>query len=65
MNFKITNHAEFKKFGGGKITCLNVTKYNCAATLKANYTQCSFANIISLAHFPHTAVLIEYDDTPK
>ncbi len=46
---------------GGKMTPINITRDGCAATITSVYgAHMGAANILSLAHYPMTALLIEY-----
>ena len=42
-------------------TTRNITTDGCASTILAHYAQTGPANMISLAHYPNTAVLVEHD----
>lgn len=57
----ITNVAKYKVIGGGKITPINVTKDECVAAITTRYGAVCYSNLISLAHYPMTSVLIEYE----
>ena len=46
---------------GGQIYPVNITVDGCASTIVAHYAQTGPANMISLAHYPNTAVLFEYE----
>lgn len=46
---------------GGVISGVNVTRGMHAATITAQYMAVSYANILTLAHYPMTAVLYEYE----
>lgn len=49
--------------GGGKIlTPANTTADGTCATLTTRYEAIGPTNILSLAHFPMTVILIEYDN---
>lgn len=48
-------------WGGGQIRLINVTQDLCAATLTTRYDAVGPTNIITLAHYPMTVVLIEHD----
>lgn len=61
MNFKITNVGKPKRIRGGQIYPVNITTDGCASTILAHYAQTGPANMISLAHYPNTAVLVEHD----
>lgn len=61
MNFSLTVSARSKPIRGGQITPVNVTLDGVAATITTRYKILNHANIITLAHYPKTVVLIEYD----
>ena len=46
---------------GGQIRPVNVTTDGCAATLTTRYDAVGPTNILTLAHFPMTVALIEYE----
>jgi hypothetical protein len=46
---------------GGQIRPINVTGDLCAATLTTRYDAVGPTNITTLAHYPMTVVLIEYE----
>lgn len=62
MTYKVTNIVGPKPTRGGQIRAINTTADGCAATLTTRYDAVGPTNIISLAHYPMTVVLIEYDD---
>ena len=47
--------------GGGQIRPVNTTGDLCAATLTTRYDAVGPTNITTLAHYPMTVVLIEYE----
>ena len=47
--------------GGGQIRPINVTGDLCAATLTTRYDAVGPTNITTLAHYPMTVILIEYE----
>lgn len=57
----VTNVAKSRLFGGGKITPINVTRDECAAAITTRYGAICYSNLISLAHYPMTSVLIEHE----
>lgn len=57
----ITNVAKYKAIGGGKITPINVTRDECVAAITTRYGAVCYSNLISLAHYPMTSVLIEHE----
>ena len=62
MIFKVTNVAQAKRtIWGGQITPINTTGDQCAATLTTRYDAVGPTNITTLAHYPMTVVLIEYE----
>ena len=62
MNFRVTNVAQPKRTSrGGQIRPINVTGDLCAATLTTRYDAVGPTNITTLAHYPMTVVLIEYE----
>ena len=62
MTYKVTNVTGSTPTRGGQIRAINVTGDGCAATLTTRYDAVGPTNIISLAHYPMTVALIEYDD---
>lgn len=62
MNFRVTNVAQPKRtIWGGQIRAVNTTEGECAATLTTRYDAVGPTNITTLAHYPMTVVLIEYE----
>ena len=62
MTFKITRVAPPHRMnGGGYRRAVNVTDGLCAATLTTRYEAIGPTNIISLAHYPMTVVLYEFE----
>lgn len=61
MRFKTTNVGVTKPIRGGQIRPINVTQDLCAATLTTRYDAVGPTNIVTLAHYPMTVVLIEHD----
>jgi hypothetical protein len=61
MIFRVTNVGKPKQIRGGQIYPVNITVDGCASTIVAHYAQTGPANMISLAHYPNTAVLFEHD----
>lgn len=47
--------------GGGYQQAVNVTDGECAATLTTRYESTGPTNILTLAHYPMTVVLYEYE----
>lgn len=46
---------------GGKWQAVNVTNGGCVATLTTRYENIGPTNILTLAHYPMTVVLYEYE----
>ena len=46
---------------GGYLIPVNVTADGCAATLTTRYDAVGPTNIITLAHYPMTVILMEYE----
>lgn len=61
MMCKMTNIGAFRVTGGGQIAPINVTADGCAATLTTRYDAVGTTNILTLAHYPMTVVLVEHD----
>lgn len=63
MKLKLTQAAQpFPlSMGGGKRQAVNVTNGGCAATLTTRYENIGPTNILTLAHYPMTVVLYEYE----
>lgn len=62
MKFKLTQAAQpFPLSMGGKRQAVNVTNGGCAATLTTRYENIGPTNILTLAHYPMTVVLYEYE----
>lgn len=62
MKFKLTQAAQpFPLSRGGKRQAVNVTNGECAATLTTRYENIGPTNILTLAHYPMTVVLYEYE----
>lgn len=62
MKFKLTQAARpFPLSRGGKRQAVNVTNGGCAATLTTRYENIGPTNILTLAHYPMTVVLYEYE----
>lgn len=62
MQFKITKVAmPFPLNRGGYRQCVNVTEGECCATITTRYEAICASNILTLAHYPMTVVLYEYD----
>ena len=60
-NANDTNDNRAEVIPWGVISGVNVTKGMCAATLTAQYGTVTFTNILTMAHYPMTAVLYEYE----
>lgn len=63
MNFRITRTAKPRplKTGGGNWQAINVTEGECAPTITTRYGAIGFQNIITVAHYPMTAVQYEFE----
>lgn len=62
MQCKLTRAARpFPAHRGGKRQAVNVTDGECAATLTTRYENIGPTNILTLAHYPMTVVLYEYE----
>jgi hypothetical protein len=61
MECKLTHVApSFRLNGGGSGQMVNVTDGCCAATITTRYEAIGPINILTLAHFPRTGVIVEY-----
>ena len=54
-------HALTCSVGGGSRQAVNVTDGGCAATITTRYENIGPTNILTLAHYPMTVVLYEYE----
>lgn len=61
MELKITKTAKEKPVGGGYLIPINVTRDECCATLTTRYEAIGISNIITLAHFPMTTILVKHE----
>ena len=61
MNFNITNIGQKRRSRGGYCQPVNVTADGCAATITTRYDAVGPTNILTLAHYPMTVILIEYE----
>lgn len=62
MKLKLTQAAKpFPLSRGGEGQVVNVTNGGCAATLTTRYENIGPTNILTLAHYPMTVVLYEYE----
>lgn len=62
MQFKLTRVASPHLVSrGGKRQAVNVTDGECAATITTRYENIGPTNILTLAHYPMTVVLYEFD----
>lgn len=62
INFKTTKTTPPRQLNrGGQMMAVNVTNDNACATITTRYNQMCATNIITLAHYPMTAVLYQYD----
>ncbi len=60
-----TSQAEPRQSGDKRLIPVNVCRGGTAATITTRYGSMDTTNILTLAHYPMTAVLIEYGDTIK
>lgn len=63
MNFRLTKVASARTLnrGGGKMRPVNVTDGECAATITTRYERIGPTNILTLAHYPMTVVMYEFE----
>ena len=61
MELKITNKAKGKSVANGNAIPINVTKDKCCVTLNTRYEAIGMSNIITLAHFPMTTILVKHE----
>lgn len=61
MKYRTTKIGKIKRIRGGQIRAINTTGDSCAATLTTRYDAVGPTNIITLAHYPMTVALIEYE----
>ena len=62
MECKLTHVAHpFRLNGGGNGQMVNVTDGCCAATITTLYEAIGPTNILTLAHYPMTVVLYEFE----
>lgn len=63
MECKLTHVAPSFRLngGGGSKQMVNVTDGCCAATITTRYEAIGPTNILTLAHYPMTAVLYEFE----
>lgn len=62
MECKLTHVARsFRLNGGGNGLMVNVTDGCCAATITTRYEAIGPTNILTLAHYPMTVVLYEFE----
>ena len=57
----ITSTAKPKRGGGRTLWPVNVCRHGTAATITTRYGAMDTTNILTLAHYPMTAILIEYE----
>lgn len=57
----ITTHAPRRHIRGGYAQAINVCQGGTSATVTARYSAMCHSNILTLAHYPMTAILYEYD----
>lgn len=61
MTFNITHTAKPRTTRVGLITPVNTTTDGCAATITTRYEAIGYGNIYTLAHFPMSVCLLEYE----
>lgn len=62
MECKLTHVAHpFRLNGGGRGQMVNVTDGCCAATITTRYKAIGPTNVLTLAHYPMTVVLYEFE----
>ena len=61
MTLSITTHTDRHRISGGVLQAINVCQGGTAATVTARYSAMCHSNILTLAHYPMTAILYEYD----
>ena len=61
MELRITKTAKEKPVRDGYLIPVNVTKDECCATLTTRYEAIGISNIITLAHFPMTTILVKHE----
>ena len=59
LQFSLTHVAPPYPFRGGQRQAINVTEGYCAATITTRYEAINYSNILTLAHYPMTVVLLE------
>lgn len=60
IKLSLTSCATPKPIRGGQLVPINTASVGVACTLNTRYADMSSSDILSLAHFPKTVVLIEY-----
>ena len=58
---RMTNKAKGKYITQGYMIPVNTTKDGMCATLTAKYEAMGINDILTLAHFPRTIILLEYE----
>lgn len=61
MELKITRIAKEKTIKEGCLIPINVTYDGCCCTLNTRYEAIGINDIMTLAHFPRTVILIKYE----
>lgn len=61
MECKLTHVAPPFRLNGGNGQMVNVTDGCCAATITTRYEAIGPTNILTLAHYPMTVVLYEFE----
>ena len=65
VKLSYTSQAEPRQSGDKRQIPVNVCRGGTAATITTRYGSMDTTNILTLAHYPMTAVLIEYGETIK
>lgn len=60
LHLAITTSATPKPVMGGQLVPINVANGGVSCTLNTRYEDMAATDILSLAHFPKTVILIEY-----
>lgn len=61
MNFRVTNVGKPKRTMYGYLVPVNVCTGDTSSTLTTRYDAVGPTNITTLAHYPMTVILIEYE----
>lgn len=60
MTLSVTTHTDRHRIPGG-LQAINVCQGGTAATIHTRYSAMCYTNILTLAHYPMTAILYEYE----